>query len=85
MVKDISIVPVVTKEGIDKPVKIIESAKKRGSKVSLATKVDAGFIGMLANEQNNIGKFIDLEIDPTTNIMTIHFERLSNSNIEEKK
>ena len=83
--KEVSIVPVMTKEGIDKPVKIIEATKKRGSKISLATKVDAGFIGMLVSEQNNMGKLIDLEIDPVSQIMTIHFERLSNSNKEEKK
>lgn len=70
------IIPIVTKKdlGITNPIKIIESAKK-GKKISLATKVDDAFIQMLFENKENVGKFIDLEIDPSTNILTLHFEK----------
>lgn len=74
--KELEFFPVETKKEVSKPVKIIESSNKRGKKVSLATKVDDGFIFNLMNEQENIGKFIDLELDTANNIMTIHFERV---------
>lgn len=78
------IIPIVTKKdlGITNPIKIIEGAKKGGKKISLATKVDDAFIQMLFDNQENVGKFIDLEIDPSTNILTLHFEK---KNIELEK
>lgn len=77
------IIPIVTKKDLEitSPIKIIESAKK-GKKISLATKVDDAFIQMLFDNQENVGKFIDLEIDPSTNILTLHFEK---KNIELEK
>ena len=71
------IVPIVTKKDLEitSPIKIIETAKKGGKKISLATKVDDAFIQMLFDNQENVGKFIDLEIDPSTNILTLHFEK----------
>lgn len=77
------IIPIVTKKDLEitSPIKIIETAKK-GKKISLATKVDDAFIQMLFDNQENVGKFIDLEIDPTTNILTLHFEK---KNIELEK
>ena len=78
------IIPIVTKNDlkITNPIKIIETAKKGGKKISLATKVDDAFIQMLFENQENVGKFIDLEIDPSTNILTLHFEK---KNIELEK
>lgn len=55
-------------------VKIVESFKVKGSIISFATKVDCGFTCNLVNNMEHVGKFIDLEIDPITNILTIHFE-----------
>lgn len=77
------IVPIVTKRDLEitNPIKIIESANK-GKKISLATKVDDAFIQMLFENKENVGKFIDLEIDPSTNILTLHFEK---KNIELEK
>ena len=71
------IVPIFSKKdlGLTTSIKIIESAKKGGKKISLATKVDDSFIQMIFDSQNKIGKFIDLEIDPDTNILIIHFEK----------
>lgn len=60
---------------VKQPVKIVETSKKRGAKLSFATKVDEGFIINLLNEGENIGKFIDLEVDLNTNILIIHFEK----------
>lgn len=57
------------------PIKIVEVSKKKGSKLSFATKVDDAFIINLMKDQLCIGKFIDLEIDPETDILTIHFEK----------
>ena len=74
--KELEFFPVETKKTVSKPVKIVESSKKRGKKVSLATKVDDGFIMMLMSEQENIGNFIDLELDTVNNILTLHFERI---------
>lgn len=78
------IVPIFTKKdmGLISPIKIIETTKKGGKKISLATKVDDAFIQMLFENQENVGKFIDLEIDPSTNILTLHFEK---KNIELEK
>lgn len=60
------------------PVKIVESTKKQGGKLSFATRVDTGFIFNLTSECENIGKFIGLDVDPQTNILTIYFEKKDN-------
>lgn len=56
-------------------IKIVD-AKKRGKKVSLITRVDAGFISNLLEQQNQIGKFLDLEVDAENLTITLHFEKI---------
>lgn len=64
--------------GDEKPsenIKISES-KKRGKKVSLAVRVDDGFIFNLAQNKDSIGAFIGLEVDATSKVMTLQFEKI---------
>lgn len=56
-------------------IKIVDT-KKRGKKVSLITRVDAGFISNLLEQQNQIGKFLDLEVDVENLTVTLHFEKI---------
>lgn len=56
-------------------IKIVDT-KKRGKKVSLITRVDAGFISNLLEQQNQIGKFLDLEVDTENLTITLHFEKI---------
>lgn len=74
--KAISVTPVITKKDlpIEESIKIVDS-RKRGKKISIVTRVDDAFVVNMFADKDNIGKFIDMELDPSTNLLTIHFER----------
>lgn len=77
MKREVRIPMIKGQELVLEPVKIVESSKKRGEKVSLATKIDDGFIFNLMFEKENIGKFLDLEVDVENKTLIIHFERVN--------
>ena len=75
MKKQVRIPMIKGQEKVKESVKIVESSKKKGNKVSLAVKVDDGFIFNLLSEKDYIGNFIDLELNAESNILILHFER----------
>lgn len=66
--------PVYIKEQTKDMVKIVNTSK-RGKKESFSTKVDLGFINLLVENKENLGDILDIEIDPTTQTLTIHFSK----------
>lgn len=82
MKKQVRIPMIKGQEKVKESVKIVESSKKKGNKISLGVKVDDGFIFNLLSEKDYIGNFIDLELNAESNILILHFER--KNNISEK-
>ena len=55
-------------------IKIVNTSSKE-KKESFCTRVDEGFIQKLIDEKNSLKNIIDLEIDPISTTLTIHFSK----------
>ena len=75
--KNISIdaIPVIGKvvNANEKP--LVISKPKKGKKLSFAIKVSIPVIQNILGNADNIGEFLGLELDPITQVLTLHFEK----------
>ena len=69
-------IPVVGRivDANEKPLKIVEGNSK-GKKISFAIKVSIPTMQNIIGNADEIDKFLSMELDPSTQILTLHFSK----------